>query len=230
MKLAIMQPYFLPYIGYFQLVQAVDTFVIYDDVNYIKGGWINRNFILSQGEKTRVTLQLLGASPNQLINQVAIGHNREKLKKTLQQSYARSPYFAERMPLFEDILGYGENNLAAFLDYGLRQICDSLGIEAEWHLSSDLQKDNTLRGQDKVLAICKELGASEYINMPGGMELYDHETFNENGIALYFLNPQPFEYTQSGNPFVPSLSIVDVMMFNSLEKCQELVKEYELVR
>lgn len=229
MKLAIMQPYFFPYIGYFQLIHAVDTFVIYDDVNFIKGGWINRNFILSQGEKMRITLQLLGASPNQLINQVKVGDNRNKLLKTIQQSYARAPHYPEVVGLLEEVLSSEETNLAKFLDHSLRRICDYLGLQPRWFLSSNLHKDVSLRGQDKVLAICKELGANHYINMPGGMDLYDHVSFKANDIRLSFVEPRIIEYTQSEHDFVPYLSIIDLMMFNSQQQCRSMLKEYDLV-
>ncbi|MTI64677.1 MAG: WbqC family protein [Methylophaga sp.] len=224
-----MQPYFFPYIGYFQLIHAVDSFVIYDDVNFIKGGWINRNFILSNGEKTRITLQLLGASPNLLIKQIQIGNNCQKLLKTIRQSYAKAPYFQDVIELIEKILSSKETNLASFLDYGLRQICNYLGLDREWYISSNLRKDVQLKGQQKVLAVCNELGTTQYINMPGGKELYDHASFTEQDIQLSFIEPRITSYEQNINEFIPSLSIIDVMMFNSQLQCQQMVKEYEIV-
>lgn len=229
MKLAIMQPYFFPYLGYFQLIHAVDAFVVYDDVNFIKGGWINRNYILTQGEKTRITLQLLGASPNLPINRISVGENRGKLLRTLQQSYARAPFYLEAFPLLEEILGFEEPNLAVFLDFSLRRICDYLNLHPRWYLSSDLHKDNSLRGQDKVLAICKELGAEHYINVPGGRDLYDRASFEAAGTQLSFIEPGAIEYRQSGNEFVPYLSIIDVLMYNNQQQCQSLLEEYRLV-
>ncbi|MBE0434975.1 MAG: WbqC family protein [Methylomicrobium sp.] len=228
MKLAIMQPYFFPYLGYFQLIDAVDAFVVYDDVSFIKGGWINRNFIVAQGEKSRITLQLQGASPNLPINQISIGGNRAKLLKSIGQSYAKAPQYAEVMPLLEEILSSDERNLAVFLAFSLRRICDYLQLRPHWYLSSELRKDNALRGQDKVLAICRELGATHYINVPGGRDLYDHASFESAGMRLLFLAPKTVEYSQTGTGFVPNLSIVDVMMFNSLERCRSLLKEYTL--
>ncbi|MDO8828428.1 WbqC family protein [Methylophaga sp.] len=229
MKLAIMQPYFFPYIGYFQLISAADTFVVYDDVNFIKGGWINRNFILSNGDKLRITLQLLGASPNQLINQIHVGNSGHKLFKTIQQSYSRANYYDDVIPLIEKILYSEETNLAAFLNFSLRQICDYLGLDRKWYLSSDLNKDNALRGQQKVLAICEELGAKQYINVPGGRALYDHGSFAEQEIQLSFLEPVIQSYEQNSHVFIPNLSIIDVMMFNSQKQCQQMVREYGIV-
>lgn len=229
MKLAIMQPYLFPYIGYFQLIKAVDTFVIYDDVNYIKGGWINRNYILSQGGRQRITLEVLEASPNRLINQVLVGGNVKKIARTIQQSYAKAPYFREVYPIVEGILMQDSDNLSRFLTNGLQELCVYLGIKPDWFISSDLKKDNCLRGQDKVLAICEELGAKQYINAPGGKELYAPEDFAERGINLSFIQPHTIAYHQFDNEFTPNLSIIDVMMFNDQESCNKLLEEYELV-
>jgi WbqC-like protein family len=228
MKLAVMQPYLFPYIGYFQLVHAVDAFVVYDDVNYIKGGWINRNFILSQGEKARITLQLQGASPNVLINEVMVGGNRLKLLKTLRQSYTRAPQFDAVMPVFEEIIMFDEENLARYLDHGLRKTCAYLGLSPQWVVSSELQKNNELRGQEKVLSICKDLGASQYINPAGGKELYDKVFFGDRGVQLLFIDPEIIPYPQFGKSFVPHLSIIDVMMFNDKKKCKDLIEAYNI--
>ena len=223
-----MQPYLFPYIGYFQLIHSVDAFVIYDDVNFIKGGWINRNYILSQGLKSRITLQLQGASPNLLINQVNVGANKVKLLKSIRQSYSKAPQFSAVYPLLEEALLYEEINLAKFIDYGLRKTCKYLGIKPKWYLSSDLKKDSTLSGQDKVLSICAELGASQYINVPGGRDLYEQKDFSSLGINLSFIEPKLIEYSQFGGEFEPNLSIIDVMMFNDKEQCSGLLKGFNL--
>lgn len=229
MKLAIMQPYLFPYLGYFQLIHAVDTFVVYDDVNFIKGGWINRNFILANGKKQLLTLPLKGASSNRLINQIEVGGRREKLLETLRQSYSKAPRFSKVFPLIEQILTSQENNLAKFLNNHLLQICDYLNIHTKWHISSDLKKETSLKGQDKVLAICEELGANHYINAPGGKDLYDRQAFERHGMKLSFTAPRPVSYCQLKKPFVANLSIVDVMMFNNKEQCTKLLTEYDLV-
>lgn len=229
MKLAIMQPYLFPYLGYFQLIRSADAFVVYDDVNYIKGGWINRNYILAQGNKLLITLLLQGASPNQLINQVVVGGRREKLLETLRHCYGKAPYFPAVFPLIEEIIMQQEKNLARFLDHGLRRICEYLGLHPQWHLSSALNKDNELRGQEKVLAICDELKATHYINVPGGKELYGREDFECRGMQLSFIQPHSVEYRQFGKIYVPNLSIIDVMMFNDQAQCAKMLEEYDLV-
>lgn len=229
MKLAIMQPYLFPYLGYFQLIHSVDSFVIYDDVNYIKGGWINRNFILTQGNKHLITLPLKGASQNQLINQITVGDRQDKVIKTICQCYSKAPQFSNVFPLIEEALLQQEKNLACFLNFELHLLCNYLELHPQWHISSALKKDNTLRGTEKVLAICAELKATHYINLPGGKELYDQESFAQMGLKLSFIQPRPVSYGQFKNQFVPNLSIIDVMMFNDREQCERLLKEYDFV-
>ncbi len=228
MKLGIMQPYFFPYIGYFQLIHAVDVFVVYDDVNYIKKGWINRNNILSNGESQLITLPLQGASQNKLINQVEIS-GLHKILKSVCHKYRKAPHFDTVYPVIEDILTQTDKNLARFLDYQLRQICGYLELNPQWHISSELAKDNELRGQEKILAICEELGATHYINMPGGKALYDQSSFASRGLELSFIQPRAMWYRQFGKEFVPNLSIIDVLMFNDREQSKKLLKEFDLV-
>lgn len=227
MKLAIMQPYLFPYLGYFQLIHAVDAFVVYDDVNFIKGGWINRNYILGGNGKQLMTLPLKGASPNKLINEIEVDE-RHKILKTLRQNYSKAPHFNEVFPVIDAIMLEARTNLAAFLDNQLRQVCQYLGLSPQWHLSSNLRKDNRLRGQDKVLAICTELSATHYINVPGGKALYDREAFENHDLKLSFIQPRAVKYRQFGQDFFPNLSIIDVLMFNSREECAKLLAEYDL--
>lgn len=228
MKLAVMQPYLFPYLGYFQLIHAVDAFVVYDDVNYIKRGWVNRNNILSQGRSQLVTLEVSGGSQNRLINQVGVGGNRKSMLKSIYHAYAKAPYFEEVFPLLESVLLQEESNLAVYLEHGLRLFADYLDLHPEWHVSSDLEKNESLRGQDKILDICKVLGATEYINLPGGRELYDREAFDKAGVSISFIESNPVRYPQFRNDYVADLSIIDVAMFNSREQCTRLLKEYRL--
>ncbi len=225
-----MQPYLFPYVGYFQLIRAVDTFVVYDDVHYIKGGWINRNKILVQNKAHLFTLNVTGASSNRLINEVQVGSNRLRLLKTIYQSYSKAPQFDSIFPIIEEIMLHQEKNLAKFLDHGLRRICRHLDLNPQWRISSSLQKDHSLRGQAKVIAICEELGATHYINSSGGKDLYNRDDFANKGIKLSFIQPKPVTYCQSGNPFVSNLSIIDSMMFNSLDVIRTCISSnYELI-
>lgn len=231
MKLAIMQPYLFPYLGYFQLIRAVDVFVVYDDVNYINRGWINRNNILVQGKAHLLTMELEGASQNKLINEIGVGGRNDKLLKTIRMNYSKAPYFRQAFPVIEDILNKEEKNLARFLDYQLKQICAYFGFSPLWINSSDLKKNASLRAQDKILAICEELGATHYINMPGGKELYDRQSFEAKGIKLSFIHPLPTKYSQFGKEFLPNLSIIDVMMFNPWDEIRNnLLYTFDLVK
>jgi hypothetical protein len=229
MKVAIMQPYFFPYIGYFQLINAVDKFVIYDDVNYINRSWINRNYILSQNNKLLLSLELEKASQNKLINEINIGGNRPKIVKTIQQSYAKAESFSQIISLINDCLLDCENNLSLYLSNSLQKVSEYLGIETEWYLSSRLNKDTSLKGEDKIISICKELEASEYINLPGGQHLYEHKNFNKHNIKLSFIKPELSNYQQIDESFTPMLSIIDVLMFNSQINCKKMIKEYQIV-
>lgn len=232
MKLGIMQPYFLPYIGYWQLMRAVDKYVIYDDVNFIKGGWINRNRILMNNEIKMINIQMNGASPNKLINEVETFGNaiyNKKLLKTIESCYKRAPYYSNAFQIIEKIINQEETNIAKYLEFSIRQICEYLSIDTEIIVSSTINKNNDFKGQDKVIEICKTLGADEYYNAVGGQELYSYEVFASQGIKLKFLKTGTVEYKQFDNEFISNLSIMDVMMFNSPEDIKKMLDEYELL-
>jgi len=229
MTLAIMQPYLFPYIGYWQLINAVETFVIYDDVTFIKQGYINRNSILINRQKQRFTLNLIGTSSNRLINQIIVGNNQAKLLKTMEQSYAKAPFVVNVMPILEQILNQNEKNLAKFLGFSLQKISDYLQINTEFIYSSDIKKDVRLKAQNKVIDIAKRLNAAKYINAIGGQKLYSKEQFKKEGIELNFLKTQIQEYKQFNIDFIPNLSIIDIMMFNTQDEIQKMLKMYELV-
>lgn len=229
MKLGINQPYFFPYIGYFQLINAVDTFVVYDDVNYIKQGWITRNFILANGKKHLITLELQGASSFKLINQIKVGNNRRKLIKTIVHSYTQAPYFNEAFPVIENCIKFGDDNLAGFTANSLQEIADYLDIKTKFVMSSNIKKNNHLKGLEKGLDICNTLKASVYINAIGGKELYFKDDFKKYFITLYFIKAKNITYPQFNKKFAPNLSIIDMLMFNSKDEIKKLLNEYELI-
>ncbi|NLB55040.1 MAG: WbqC family protein [Lentisphaerae bacterium] len=232
MKIGIMQPYFVPYIGFWQLLNAVDQYVIYDDVNFIKGGWINRNRILVQGKPQYFNIQMEGASPFKKINEINVNSSvvwREKAMKTIDLAYRKAPYFNTVYPLIEKIIFCGENNLAQFVTNSIRCICDYLDITTRLIISSEFEQDRALRGQDRVLDICSRLQATEYYNAIGGRELYSKDAFAQNGIELHFLKTNDIMYQQFENDYTPYLSIIDVMMFNSKEEMCNLIHQYALV-
>ena len=229
MKTAVMQPYLFPYVGYFQLIHSVDEFVVFDDVNYIKQGWINRNRILLDKKEFLITLQLSGASSFKLINQVEVGLNQNKFLKTIGQAYKKAPYFQSVYPIIKAILLNSEKNLAKFIEGSLYHINNYLGITSEIVISSELAKNNELKNQDKVINICELIKAKYYINAIGGRALYSRESFLEKGIELKFIKSKSITYKQFDNKFIPNLSIIDVMMFNSKADISKMLQEYSLV-
>ena len=229
MKLGIMQPNFLPYIGYFQLINAVDKYVIYDDVQYIKGGWINRNFILLNGERFLINLLLSGASSNKTINEIEVQSNQVKLKKTIESAYKKAPMFDKVFPVLTNIMEYEKKELGQFLGNSIKELCNYMSINTELIYSSKIEKDNTLKAQDKVMQICNILKADKYLNAIGGQALYNKDDFKKQNIELHFLNSSSKPYTQFNNEFVPYLSIVDVLMFNSVEKVKDILNDYNIL-
>lgn len=231
MKVGVMQPYFVPYIGYWQLINVVDKYVIYDDVNFIKRGWINRNQILINGTPCFFNIPMLGMSQNKLINQIEVNHDKNMLDKnirTIQENYRRAPFYNEVYPMIEKILNCKEKNIAGYIINSLYLICDYLDIKTELIVSSTMKKDNTLKGQSKILDICQRLGATEYYNAIGGKELYSREEFTNKGIQLYFLKSKELTYEQFGADFVRNLSVIDVLMFNSCDKVKQYLNDFDL--
>ena len=231
LKLAIMQPYFLPYIGYFQLIAAVDIFVVYDRIKYTKKGWINRNRLLRDGADATFSLPLKSDSDALDIvdRRLAANFDRRGLLNQFRGAYARAPQFDQCFPLLERIVRFEDDNLFAYLHHSIVEICAHLGLRTGIRVSSTIDVEAPLKGQDKVLSLCRALQADTYINPSGGTELYSREAFADQGVSLRFLRALPSEYAQFGKPFVPWLSIVDVLMFNPLERVRERVfNHYEL--
>jgi len=203
--------------------------VIYDDVNFIKGGWINRNCILVGQERKRITLPLISASPNKLIKDIYFSP-QHKILKTIYHAYSKAPNFKAVYPLIEEIFDFGTEKLSRFLGNQLRVLCSYLGMERKWVVSSEeIDYQNGLKGQERVLYICKKLNAKHYVNLPGGKSLYDRSEFEKNDLTLSFVQTEMVEYRQFKPKFEANLSIIDVMMFNDQAQCQSLLKAYELV-
>lgn len=231
-SLAIMQPYFFPYIGYFQLIAAVDVFIVYDNIKYTKKGWINRNRMLQNGKDVTFSLPLKNDSDYLDVceRELAADFNRDKLLHQLKGTYQHAPYFAQTFPLIEQIVRYDENNLFQFLHHSIVRTCEHLGITTKISISSGIVIDHDLKNQDKVLALCVAVGASTYVNAIGGIKLYTKEDFSRQGIKLKFIRSKPFEYPQFCNKFVPWLSIIDIMMFNPVEEIKACIStNYELI-
>lgn len=232
MTLAIMQPYFLPYIGYMQLMHAVDTFVLYDDVAFINRGWINRNKLLINGQEYLFTVPLKDASQNKRINEVHLADDpkwRGKLLKTIEQGYRKAPFYPTVMPLAEKIINCTTDSVADLIYFSLTQLNQYLGLTTRLVASSSVYQNETLKAQERILDICRQENATRYINPIGGMDLYDKPTFGQAGIDLNFIKSKRVEYPQFRNDFIPWLSILDILMFNDVATVKTMLNEYELV-
>ena len=232
MKAAIMQPYILPYIGYFQLIEAADVFIVYDNIKYTKKGWINRNRFLSNGSDALFSVPLKSASDslNVVDREVSPEFAPDKLLNQLKEAYRRAPFLDSTLELLRSVLLQEERNLFGFLKHALDQTCAHIGITTPFVVSSTLDVDHTLAGQEKVIALCRAVGADTYINPIGGTTLYGHDDFAQAGIELRFLRSILSPYPQFPAEFVPWLSIIDVLMFNPPSRVLEMVKtDFELV-
>ena len=232
-RLAIMQPYIFPYIGYFQLINSVDEFVIYDNIQFTKKGWINRNRILANGKDQLITIPLKKDSDYLDIVERELSESWEKDKNkilnVIKSSYNKAPYFQETFNIILECLNNPERNLFKFIYDSIILINEYLEIKTPIIISSSINADHALKSQDKVLSLCKAQKADVYINSIGGVKLYDKEIFKHKEIELNFIKSNPIEYKQFKNEFVPWLSIIDVLMFNSKDEIKNYLNEYTLV-
>jgi len=231
MKIAIMQPYFLPYIGYFQLINAVDKFIVLDDVCFINKGWINRNRILIKERPYLFTVPLNEASQNRLIKDIEIfddGKWRKKLIRSIELNYTRAPFFNEAFPLVKKIILQNNKSISNFILKSILAINSFLEIKTSIVGSSSIYNNHHFKGEDRILDICKKEKASEYVNLIGGLDLYSKVKFNKEKIKIHFLRSKSIYYKQFLNDFIPSLSIIDVMMFNIKEDIKKMLKLYDL--
>jgi hypothetical protein len=219
MRLAIMQPYFFPYLGYFQLLARVDRFVFYDDVNFIKNGWINRNRLLLCGEVRYITVPLAGASPFVSISQVCmqpVAHWRRKMLESIRQSYAKAPCFEPVFQLVSDVLAGESERIGELAKRSVSAVASYLGLTTAFVWTSAAYANHTLHGSERVLDICAREDARQYWNLPGGRGLYDAASFAAHGVELHFQVPHLPEYSQGGGKFQRGLSIIDVLMWNDV--------------
>ena len=232
-KIAIMQPYFFPYIGYFQLINSVDEFIIYDNIQYTKKGWINRNRILCNESDKFITLPLKKDSDFKDVFERKLSDtwidDRNKILNLIKTSYRKAPFFNDVFEIVQKCLLYDNQNLFNFIFNSIKIINEYLEIKTKMILSSSVNIDHSLKSKHKVIAICKEMNATTYINAIGGVDLYDKDEFLENKIFLNFIKSNSLNYKQFDNEFIPWLSITDVMMFNSKNRVIELVNSYSII-
>jgi hypothetical protein len=228
--LGIMQPYFLPYIGYWQLLAAVDRFVVYDNIQYTKKGWINRNRFLRNGTDAYFTLPLKHGSAflDVVDRYLADDFAPRGLLDQVAGAYRRAPFFAETFPVIEQVIAAAPRNLFEYLHHSIATIAAHLEIRTPLIVSSTVPIDRGLKAEQRVLALCGALGATRYINSSGGRDLYSPTAFAERGVELRFLQSRAAPYHQFGDTFVANLSIVDVLMFNSRDTVRGMLSEYDL--
>lgn len=233
MNIGIMQPYFFPYIGYWQLIGMVDKFVIYDNIEFTKRSWIRRNRILVDGNPKMITLPIKNDSDYLDIRDRLLSEDfvteRIKLLNQIKMAYKKSPQFDDIFPLVENCMMYENKNLFEFIYYSIQKIVELLEFETEIIISSQIDMNHNLKGKNRVIETCHRLKSENYINTIGGLTLYDKHEFKRNGIDLSFLEVNPFKYKQFGSDFIPNLSIIDVLMFNSKNKVKEMLLEYKLI-
>lgn len=232
MKIAIMQPYFCAYIGYYQLINSVDKFVICDDMQYTKRGWFNRNRILNNGTDMVFTIPIKKDSNYLNVNLRYLSDNsikeRIRILRQIQSLYKKAPFFSQNYPLVKRVFIQDINNLFDFLHFSVIELCSNFDIKTQIILSSSLDINPKLKSQDRVLETCKILNTDIYINLIGGKELYDKKVFKRKGIELRFIKSKKIEYAQFNHEFVPWLSIIDILMFNEIEQVKSYLNEYEL--
>ena len=228
-----MQPYFFPYLGYYQLAHTVDQFVFLDDVNFINRGWINRNHILLDGASHLFTVPLMEASQNRLIKDIDVDPGmrwKTKFLKQIQHAYHSAPMFEVAYGYIEKLITGDIPRISALAAGSIRAVIEFLGTQMRPIFSSELRYDRSLKGQKRIMAICQALGASTYVNPIGGTHLYDPDEFQEHGLELRFLKTNRISYRQwEPDRFVANLSMIDVLMFNSPDQITALLSEYLLM-
>ncbi|MBR1508906.1 MAG: WbqC family protein [Eubacterium sp.] len=230
MIIAANQPYFLPYISYWQLINAADVFFIGDNYAYIRRGWINRNRILFRGAPELFGIEVLHASSFSLISELNIAKiNKRKKMNKLYEAYHKAPYYETGARLMEKILDSPEENLSEFLISSIKTICDYLEIKTPIRKMSELVGNDSFKREERIYDMCHRLGADTYVNPIGGKELYDGGEFEKQGIKLRFINTDEIVYKQFGDSFVEKLSIIDVIMFNSREEIRDMLDKYTLI-
>jgi len=223
-RIGIMQPYFFPYVGYFQLINEVDVFVLYDDVNFFKRGWMNRNNILVNQAPHLLTIPCKKVSQNKFINEVEVNLDQkttDKLLTKFKMAYRKAPYFDDVYPLIEDVLRAGDKTIAELSGRSIKSVVEYLELPVILKESFKHYNNRQFKKADRLIDICHREGISEYVNMVGGRELYTKNYFKERGIDLYFLIPEAVPYRQFSDHFVPWLSILDVLMFNDKKTTKE---------
>ena len=236
MKLAIMQPYFLPYLGYFSLIKHTDEFILFDTVQFIRHGWIERNRILKPSNGWQyIMVPLKKHSRETIIKDIEINNDqqwKEKILAQLQHYKKQARYFSNVIDILNEIFSKEYATIVDLNLASLKTVCNYLGINTPIQVFSlmniDIEPANA--PDEWALNICKALGnVDEYWNPPGGQSFFDRKKYENAGINLKFHSAILTDYDQKRNVFEPGLSILDVMMFNSIEEINKMLDNYELL-
>jgi hypothetical protein len=228
-----MQPYFFPYLGYFQLLKAADKFVLYDNVTFIKGGWINRNRILVCETEYLFTVPLANAGSNTLIKDLRLASHVDKwygkLVKTLEQSYKKAAFLNETLSIIEKSVLINSKWFIDWLLASHESIIGYLQLQVQLKKCSDICLSSEHDRVNRLIEICKTENCQTYINLQGGSSLYEKTVSQKSGIDLQFLKSHLPYYHQFCNEFVSGLSIIDVLMFNPPDVINEFLCSYDLM-
>lgn len=229
-----MQPYFFPYIGYWQLIHATDTFVLFDDVQYIRHGWINRNRIINPaGDWQYIQIPVEKHKHTELIRNITARAGvdwRVKLFGQLDHYRRRAPYYGETVAIIHSVVSDLDDPRICRINFAiLGGICGALGVDRKMLISSEcgFVYSGVTDAGEWALYICEQLNADAYINPISGAKLFDPAKFAASGISLSFLQPDDITYPRRG-AFEPWLSIIDVLMFNGVEGTKALLSRYSL--
>ncbi len=235
MKLSIMQPYFFPYVGYYSLIKKTDEFIIFDTVQFIRHGWIERNRILKPNEGWQyIQVPLVKNKREVLINELEIRNSepwRDKLKAQLHHYKKRAPYYSDCMDVIDSCIALQTDSIVELNEKILKVTCQYFDIKFESQIFSkmDLVINEVKEADEWALNISKAMGAKEYINPPGGKDFFNKEKYLQNDIELTFLGNNIQQYKQRRETFEPGLSIIDLMMFNDVTSINELIDDTKIV-
>ncbi len=241
-----MQAYFFPYIGYFQLINASEVFVIYENVSFRKGSWVTRNRILDKGKNKPIYINLSVSkkSIGDIVSTVSLAQKKERVEAVdnlIYFNYKKAPFFDDVYPVLQNLLYCDEQNLHSYNAKLTEGICELLSIKTK--IISDnsncIQIENELEEKalesgnnvmtQRVIELCKYYGGNHYLNPIGGVELYSRKDFKNSNLKISFVKSDPIVYNQFESPFIPSLSVIDVLMHAGIEKTRSFLNNFQLV-
>lgn len=231
-KLGIMQPYFFPYIGYFQLIHATDRYIFFDTPQYERRSWMNRNRIINLNEgSTYITVPVIKAPQQTALTDIVINNNsdwRNKIYRQLEVYKKIAPYYNEVIDFVHSVLDKADTSLAELNVHSVVDTCRYIGLDIDWDIFSqmNLEIPTDCAPDEWALEITKATNADEYINAPGGARFFDRSNYETEGIKLQFIQPEIIPYNQRIGRFEPCLSIIDVMMYNSPEEIFNMLAHY----